>query len=196
VRILLTTLCLILTASVRAEEPKSSKLPSREELLAMMKPGPEHETMAKYAGRWNVELKMGAGANAAKFAGAAEAITLVGKRFLQVSYATKGAGGSSDGVLTLGFDRRHGEHTIIAMDDMGTYSVQSRGKADAKTGKIRMRGTDDDPVMKAMGYTKEFVHQLEWKSDDAFSIEVFFVDTRTPERKELKAMEYAFMRKK
>lgn len=49
--------------------------------------------------------------------------------------------------------------------------------------------------MKAMGYTKEFVHVLDLRDADEYAIQVWFVDTRTPERREFKFMEYTFKRR-
>ena len=57
-----------------------------------------------------------------------------------------------------------------------------------------MYGKDDDPVMKAMGFTKEFVHILDIRGKDEFAVEVWFVDTRTAERREIKSLEYIFTR--
>jgi hypothetical protein len=49
--------------------------------------------------------------------------------------------------------------------------------------------------MKAMGYTKEFVHVVDFRTPDEFVIEVWFVDTRTAERREFKFMDYTFKRR-
>lgn len=78
----------------------------------------------------------------------------------------------------------------------GTYFITSQGRRDTPGGKIRMLGTDDDPVMKAMGHTKEFVHVLDLRSPDEFAVEVWVVDTRTSARKEFKYMECLFKRRK
>ena len=86
-------------------------------------------------------------------------------------------------VYTLGFDRRHGDYTVIAMDENGTYWVTARGKRDGS--RIPMYGADDDPVMSAMGFTKEFVIIVDVASTDRFTIETRYVDTRTPERSEI-----------
>jgi hypothetical protein len=50
--------------------------------------------------------------------------------------------------------------------------------------------------MKAMGHTKEFVHILDLRAPDEYAVEVWFVDTRTAERKEFKYMDYTFKRRK
>ena len=86
-------------------------------------------------------------------------------------------------LYAFGFDRRHGEFTVTAMDDTGRYGVTARGVRDDS--RIAMYGTDDDPVMTRMGLTKEFVIVLEVQSADRLSIETLFIDNRTPERSEI-----------
>jgi hypothetical protein len=103
---------------------------------------------------------------------------------------------TTEGVFIIGFDPRHDRFALIAMDNFGDYFVTSQGKRDERTGKIRMLGTDDDPMMKALGHSKEFVHVLDVRNEDEFAIEVWFVDTRTPARREFKFMDYSFKRKK
>lgn len=100
-----------------------------------------------------------------------------------------------DGTFTLGCDNRHDRFSLIATDSFGTYFVTSQGKRHAETGELKLTGTDDDPMMKAMGLTQELVHVVDFRSKDEFAIEVRFIDTRTPARKELKAMEFVFKRK-
>jgi hypothetical protein len=159
-------------------------------------PGPEHEKLARYAGGWTVEMKMGSGRAAMTYTGTAENRMVVGGRFLQMEYRVRGTAGEAEGIFSLGFDNRHQRHALIAMDSFGNYFVTSQGKADEKTGQLRLLGTDDDPMMKSMGYTKEFVHVVDWRGADEYAVEVWFVDTRTAARREFKAMEYVFKRKK
>ena len=58
------------------------------------------------------------------------------------------------------------------------------------------RGSLSAPLYKGRGFTKEFVHVLDIRGKDEFAVEVWFVDTRTAERRELKAMEHVFKRTK
>lgn len=192
------------TSTLLAQDGKDApkqpaKPPTAAELLKLAGPGPEHEKMAKYAGKWDIMIKMG---GTASYKGEAENRMTVAGRFLQMDFKAKaakeipGLPADTEGAFTLGFDRRHGHYALIHMDTFGTYFVTSQGKADETTGKIRMAGKDDDPMMKAMGLTKEFVHVVDFKSADEFVVEVLIIDTRTPARKEMKFMEYAFARKK
>jgi hypothetical protein len=180
---------LLVAAYVTAQEPEKKAPPSREEMLKMMGPGPEHEQLAKYAGKWDLTIKMGP----QTFQCTTENRMIVGNRFLEIDYASKDK--KMEGQFSLGFDRRHQHYTLTAMDSFGTYPVHSQGKRDGEQ-LAKLYGKDDDPMMKAMGFTKEFVHVLDFKSPDEFVIEVHFIDTRTAERKEFKAMDYVFQRQK
>ena len=188
---------MLVGVSLPAQEPKQQAKPlSAEEQLKLTKPGVEHELLARYAGTWEVEVTMGSGAAALTYRGTGENRMTVGGRFLQMEYQAKGKADSTEGMFTVGFNSRHQRHTLIAMDSFGTYFVMSQGQRDATSGKIRMLGADDDPMMKAMGYTKEFVHVLDLRGADEYAVEVWFVDTRTPARQEFKYMDYTFRRKK
>jgi hypothetical protein len=178
-----------------AQEEKESAKSSSDELQRKLRaPRSEHEQLASYAGAWDVEIKMGGGA-AMVHRGTATNRVIAGGRFLQMDYQAKGKNDEIDGTFIVGFDTRHKRFTLVAMDSFGPYFVTSQGQREEKSGKIRMLGTDDDPMMKAMGFTKEFVHVLDLRSKDEYAVEIWFVDTRTPARREFKFMDYVFKRK-
>jgi len=195
-RQIITTLAIAWIAAtvLSAQQPsgKPSVRPSPEEIAKLTAPGPEHAKLAGYAGDWDVSIKFGG----ATSTGTAQQRMTTGGRFLFIEFATQGAAGALEGTFTLGFDARHERFALMATDSYGTYFVTSQGKRDAATGKLRLLGGDEDPMMKSMGFTKEFMHVIDFRGPDEFVIEVHFVDTRTPERRELKAMEYVFKRKK
>jgi hypothetical protein len=195
-RAILATAALLVLACrgpVAADEPKS---PSPEDLLKLTRPGAEHERLAGYAGEFDVAVKMGAGSGAAAYTGTAKNRMTVGGRFLQIEYQAKGPADNTEGIFIVGFDSRHQRYALVALDSFGTYFVTSQGKVDEKSGKPKLLGTDDDPQMKALGHSKEFAHVLDLRSADAFAVEVWFIDTRTPARREFKYMTYEFQRKK
>jgi hypothetical protein len=138
-------------------------------------PGPEHEVLTALAGSWDVYVD-------GQSAGQATATTKLGGRYVEVDIRAS-AGPLEHAVYTLGFDRRHGRYTVIAMDDAGTYWVSGTGARDGQ--EIAMYGTDDDPRMAAMGLEKAFVIVLHLFGDDHAGIETRFIDTRTDERREM-----------
>jgi hypothetical protein len=184
-------------AKPKTQLPKAPKTapPTAEEIARLTAPGPEHEKLAKLVGQWDVSVVMGARAAAPKSQGEATIRTTTGGRFLFIEFAAKGQAGPVEGTFTIGYDTRHEHFTLIATDNYGVYFVTSQGKRDDKTGKLRLYGSDDDPMMKAMGLTKEFVHAIDIRDENQLWIEIFFIDTRTERRAELEAMEYVFMRK-
>ncbi len=198
--ILMLAWAFVVAADVRlvlGQEVGQPTIPPGPDPRVLMLPGPEHEQLARYVGAWDVEILMGSGAQAAKSQGSATSRMTVGGRFLQIEYQTaKSDKDALDGMFTIGFDRRHQRYSLVAFDTFGTYFVTSQGKQNKMTGAIRLLGTDDDPTMKALGYTKEFVHVLDLRGPDEYAIEVRFIDTRTAARREIKAMEYVLKRKK
>ncbi len=164
------------TAPLAAQEPED-----------ISGPGPEHAVLASLVGEWRVSAR----GQGDRPIGSASAQLRLDGRFLEVEMSLE-AGPIRHAVYTFGFDRRHGEFTVTAMDDTGTYGVTARGVRDDS--RIAMYGTDDDPVMTRMGLTKEFVIVLEVPSADRFSIETLFIDTRTPERNEISFILYELRR--
>ena len=169
---------------------QDGEAPSMEELLEQAQPGPVHEVLAALEGDWNVVLS---GPGGGDTNGEGSAMTILGERFLVIDFALGELGAAREFRYTLGFDRRHDEHSIVAMDTTGTYFVSARGGEE--DGRILMRGTDDDPVMARMGFEKKFVFELELEDEDAFSISTFFVDTRTDQEALMLYGTYAFTRR-
>ncbi len=169
--------------------------PSEEDyakLLELTRPSTEHARLKKLAGDWSVS--MSAGGKDTGFAGTAKAEMILGDRFLVIDGQGESKGEASAFRYTLGFDRRHGEYTILLIDTAGTYHVAARGKPTADG--IRMFGTDDDPYMKKLGLEKKFAFDLDIRSDDAFSIITIYIDTRTKEEKLIRAFTHVFTRAK
>lgn len=185
---------LLIPKGVAQDSQKTAGRPEIERLRELANPGPEHEQLAKFGGTWKVGVTMGNGDQAVASNGNAKSYMTLENRFLWIGYEATGKAGRQKGAFTIGYDRRNDLYTLIAMDTYGTYFVTSSGKANAETGKIKMYGKDDDPHMKAMGFDKEFAHVLDLRKPDNFELEVYFVDTRTPDRKETRAMKFAFSR--
>jgi len=121
---------------------------------------------------------------------------VVDGRFLLCEFKASSRTGTTEGIFTLGFDRRHAEHTIQSIDSWGTYFVTAHGKQQPGSKRIKLYGTDDDPHMKSLGFTKAFAYVIDLKGADEFVIKVLMIDTRTEERREQKMMVYEFVRQK
>ena len=182
--------------SVAQKTEDQQKRPDMAKLRELANPGPEHDKLEKYAGKWQLKVIIGDGDSAAETNGRANSYMTLERRFLWLGYNVDRKSGRTKGSFTIGFDRRNDRYSLVAMDTYGTYFVTSHGKKEEKSGRIRLHGTDDDPYMKSMGYDKEFLHVIDFTKPDEFTIEVYFIDTRTSERKENKAMTFQFTRTK
>lgn len=195
------TLLICVCDRVRAEEPaQKPQAPKIDyaKLLEQAKPGPEHAELAKLAGEWNVKLVRQVSQDQKVTIDGAGTITpVLENRFLQIAFSFEHPQENSTHLYTIGFDRRHERYTVTAMDTTGTYSVSGQGKADPeKLGIIRMSGTDDDPLMKSMGFEKKFAIVYRPTSADEFAMEIIFVDTRKQPETDIVFTTYEFTRKK
>lgn len=147
-------------------------------------PAAEHEILQALVGSWEVHVDN-------QPAGSATASLRLDGRFLEVEINAD-AGPMQNIIYTFGFDRRNGVYTVIAMDDSATYWVTGNGIRDG--GRIPMYGKDKDPVMESMGFEKEFAIVLTIESPGRFEIEILFIDTRTPERREISFLTFDLRR--
>jgi hypothetical protein len=190
---LIPFLAICMTDPGHAQEKGKAPPPkSHQQLLELAKPGPEHKELQKYAGEWAATIRMGAGESAKVYSGKSINRMVADGRFLLCEFDTKLQNEAATGILTLGFDRRHGEYTIQSMDSWGTYFVTARGKRKADSDQIKLYGTDDDPHMTSLGLTKEFAFEFDFAASEGFSINVYMIDTRSEERREMLMMEYQF----
>ncbi len=147
-------------------------------------PGPEHAGLIALTGDWRLYAQ-------GQPNGVATARSRLGGRFVEFELLAD-AGPIRQAVYTFGYDRRHDRYNVSAMDNTGTYWVVGQGHNVG--GRIAMYGKDDDPNMEAMGLKKEFAIVLEVKSENEVSIEVIFIDTRTPERNEIQFLAFDLRR--
>jgi hypothetical protein len=165
--------CSGLFAAASAQEPAPGE------------PGPEHEVLAGLVGSWEVGLE-------GTVAGSATGRHRLDGRFYEIELRVD-RGPVRHAIYTFGFDRRHGHYTVIAMDASGTYWVAASGAREGD--RIRMEGTDDDPYMRSLGFTKEFVIELHVPADDRVAIETRFIDTRTDARTEMPFLRFDLVRR-
>ena len=147
-------------------------------------PGPEHEILLSLVGSWDVHVDD-------RLVGAATAVPRLDGRFFEVEIVAD-ADPVRHAIYTFGFDRRNKVYTVVAMDDTGTYWVTGQGILDGT--QILMYGKDEDPLMKKMGLDKEFAIVLHVHSSDHVAIETRFIDTRTPERREISFLTFDLRR--
>lgn len=199
VKMAIGLLCIAGCVTAQDPDPDPEKMKARMEemkrLLEQARPGPEHQRLMRYAGQWELTVEFGVGPRKLTYRGQATNRRLVQNRFLSCQYRVHAGQRMIDGIFTIGFDRRHGEYTMHAIDSSGTYSVNSKGKPGKDAKRVKLYGTDNDPRMTAMGYTKEFGHVIGFEGKDTLNIDVFMVDTRKESKPESTMMRYRFVRK-
>jgi hypothetical protein len=167
--------------------PADAAYAQASDALAVVGPGAEHALLAELTGTWCAKVTTAGITRTVP----ASARTILGGRFLEIDVTGADSAFSTAARLLLGFDRRHGVYQAALHDTWGTYFVTARGSAEAPT---TLTGSDDDPVMRQMGLTKEFVITLREMNARRLVIDIAFVDTRTAARKLIPAGGWSFER--
>lgn len=177
--ILLCLVCAVVLAFVASAQEHGGadkeQMAKAMEAMKLAQPGPEHEMLAKLAGKWTTETRMwmAPGSEAASFSGECEAEMILGGRFLELEFTAGEGHMATEGVSIIGFDRRHKRFTQVGFDTWGTYYVSASGTYDEEANKITMSGTDEDPVM---GHTQVYDFVVSFLDDDTWTYEVIFHD--------------------
>lgn len=143
-----------------------------EEEMAMMGPGPEHELLKKFDGKWDVKFKLNFDASF-DGTGSAECKTILGGRFLQWEQKSEAMGMKFGAMNILGFDRRIKKYTIYGIDELGTYAVTGEGDYDAAKKVLTLNGKTLDPSGKTTEQQEyRFVYDL--SVDNTITMQVVF----------------------
>jgi len=170
-------LLLVAPAAAGAQEKPTPEEIARLQAMMMeaMAPGPEHERLARFAGRWTTESRVWPepGAQPMVASGTAANRMILGGRFLLSESATPAGPMRGEAMMILGFDRRNGWYTSAAYDTYGTYGVMARGGYDAARGAIVMSGED---TVASAGHTQTWDFALREVEADTFVFEIIFTD--------------------
>lgn len=171
----------IIAAALAATAFAAGRLSSQEgqtpdpatmaKMMELGMPGEQHEMLASLVGEFDQTMKMWMmpGAPPMTLKAKLNNEMIMDGRFLRQWSTGKMGPQDVESLQIMGFDRRHGEFTSVGFDTMGTYFVTASGKQDETTGKIAMRGTDNDP----MG-VQDYTFELEIKSKDEYVFTVLF----------------------
>ncbi len=190
---LVAALVMVASAAALAEEPKK---PSAEEQAMMEKyvkagtPGPEHQQMAKLAGKWKMQVTswMQPGAPPMKSEGTAEYRTILGGRYLEGEAHGDMGGQPFEGRALEGYDNVTGERFGTWIDSMSTTAMLLKGKCRAAAKKCTMSGKVSDP-MAGKPVTVTTITTV--KDDDHFVMEML---APGPGGKPFKTMEIVYTR--
>ncbi len=192
---------LLLAASIRparAEDAKAKAPPQMsaaeqammEKYMKAATPGPEHQKLAKLAGKWKLQVTawMAPGAPPEKSEGTAEFTSLLGGRYLQQEVHGNMGGQPFEGRGVEGYDNVTKESFGTWMDTMSTGLLVARGKCAADAKKCTYRGTMPDAVA---GKAVPMTEILTYTDDDHFSFELHGPG---PDGKVFKMIEIAYTR--
>jgi len=186
-------------APVRAQDagtPPGQKQPSAEEQAAMEKymkaaaPGPEHQKLAKLAGKWKAQVTawMAPGAPPEKSDGSVEFKPILGGRYLTQEFKGNMGGQPFEGMGIMGYDNVLKERFATWTDSMSTGLLVMRGKCAADAKKCTTKGQGSDAMA---GKLVSFTETTTMTDDDHFTFEL---RGPGPDGKQYKLLEIAYTR--
>jgi len=177
------------------DQPKSGG-PSPEDMqkmMALMKPGPQHEVLAKMAGDWTITGKAWmdpSGTPTDMKPGSQHAEMILGGRYLQSVWTGEMMGMPFEGHGLLGYDNFRKEYLMTWVDNMGTAVSTANGSADAAGKVITLMGKMDDPSTGARDQDVKYVYTI--KDDKNVTFEMYGM---VPGKGLMKMMETTFTKK-
>ncbi len=185
------------SVAARAQEPKAgAHKPSAEEQAMMEKyikaatPGPEHQRLAKLAGKWKLQVSswMAPGAPPQKSEADAEFKPILGGRYIQQEVKGNMMDQPFEGMGIEGFDNVTKERFGTWIDSMSTGEMTVRGKCAADAKKCTFKGKVSDA---AAGKEVPVSETITMTDDDHFTFEMHGPG---PGGKTFKMLEIAYSR--
>jgi hypothetical protein len=134
-------------------------------------PGPEHQKLAKLAGKWKMQVTAWPmpGAPPEKSEGTAEFKPILGGRYVVQEVKATMAGQPFEGQGTMGFDNVTKERFSTWTDNMSTGLLVMRGKCPADAKKCTTRGQTSDAMA---GKMVSFAGTTTMTDDNDFTFEL------------------------
>jgi hypothetical protein len=153
-------------------------------------PGPEHQKLAKMAGKWKMQVTawMMPGAPPEKSDGTAEFTPILGGRYIRQEVKGTMGGQPFEGQGTMGFDNVTKERFATWTDSMSTGLLVMRGKCPAEAKKCTTKGQGSDA---AAGKMVSFTETTTMTDDDHFTFEL---RGPGPDGKQYKMLEIKYTR--
>ena len=153
-------------------------------------PGPEHATLAKMAGTWDVTIKSYEGPEPQVSTGKAVRKMVLGGRFLQEDYNGTYMGQPFDGFGLTGYDNVQKKYSFFWVDSMGTSMMVGDGHMDPKGNVLTSTMTYTDPQTGKRASMKQVMKR------EGPDTEVFEMFGPGPDGKEKKMLEMTYKRAK
>jgi hypothetical protein len=177
-------------ASAQPDKPAGGSDPSgMEQMMAMTRPGPEHQHLAKVVGKWKAVNKMWMDPSAPPMEsiGTTEYMSVMDGRYLHGSYKTMMMGMPFEGMSVDGYDRYKKEYFSLWFDNMGTGFIDMRGSRSADGKTMMLKGMMFDPEL---GKDAPVRSVSVWLDDNTIRYEMF----ETKNGKEMRIMEITYTR--
>ena len=176
-----------------AKQPAKPQMDEKAMMDLYMKaatPGPEHQSLAKLAGNWKLDVTawMSPGAPPEKSTSTAKFETLLGGRYLQQTVSGTMGGQPFEGIGLEGFDNVSKERWGTWIDNMGTGTMLSHGKCAAGAKICTMTGTMNDPLT---GKPCSIREVMTMTGDNTFTFDMYGPD---PAGKEVHMMQILYTR--
>ncbi|HEY4882969.1 MAG TPA: DUF1579 domain-containing protein [Myxococcales bacterium] len=186
-------------AAARAQDPgkAAQHQPSAAEQAMMEKymkaatPGPEHQKLAKLAGKWKLQVTswFAPGAPPQKSEGTAEFKSMLGGRYVtEEVHGSMGDQQPFEGRGLSGFDNVTRENFVVWVDSMSTGPMLMRGKCAVEAKKCALKGRAPDPVA---GKEVPYSNTTTMTDDDHFTFALYGPG---PGGKTFKMLEIAYTR--
>jgi hypothetical protein len=164
-----------------------------QRMMELATPGPQHEHLARMAGKWTVSTRSWPGGPAApptEAQGTSEMKMILGGRFLMEEVKGDFNGMPYEGMEIEGYDNAKKEHFVFWIDNMGTMMLLGTGSADSTGKVITYQSAYDDPATGEKN--KKMKQVVRIISDDELGYEMYDLQPGA----EIKTMEMTYKRVK
>jgi hypothetical protein len=175
--------------------PPHAALPKQvvDELTRFAKPGPQHQVLAAFAGRWTTTTRAFADPTTrpAEFAGSAESRMILGGRYLELESRSTVNGAENHGLGLYGYDVFKEKYTFYFIHDGDTQALEGLGDANPEGTRIAFEVAMDMPTTGERA--KPFRAVLRRDGPDRYLFEML---EKHPDGKDTKVLEVAYDRVK
>jgi len=143
----------------------------KDACAAAAETGPQHDTLARFAGNWRAEVKiwMEPGKDPIVTHGTMRSEMVLGGRFLQQQYRDEN--GTMEGRGFWGYNTIDGRYEGFWIDSMATMFQVEQGQHDAESDTYEMIGTMTDPGSRRMMKKRSLIT---YAGPKAHRMEMFF----------------------
>ena len=132
--------------------------------MAMMMPGPEHKLLERFAGDWDVEVRMWfPGMDMQESKTTEHSKVIFGGRFVHVTSTMDWMGTEVETIEYMGFNKATKKYEFFRIESMGTSMTKTEGEYNKADDSFTFHGKDTMPGPD--GKMHEFSYDLIWKFD-------------------------------